>query len=493
MHIPKLKDSYKLFIGGTWRDASDGATFTSYSPADGRELATCAAASREDVDKAAQAAWDAWKSWRYTSPAERAVILNKIADIIDKNAEHLAAVESFDNGKPIRETLSSDIPESAEHFRYFAAAIQAEEGSATMLGENAMSIILHEPIDVAGQIIPWNFPMLMGAWKLVPVLAAGCATVLKPAAETSLSLLELMDLIKDVVPPGVVNVTTGKGSKTGSYILENKRFAKFSFTGSTEVGYEVAKAAAEKLIPATLELGGKSANIFFDDCDPELAMDALQMGILFNQGQVCSAGSRVFVQDGIYGDFVKEAKKRFERIKVGMPWEKDTQMGAIINETQMNKILEYVDIGKKEGATLATGGKRLTDNGLNKGFFIAPTLFTEATNDMRIAREEIFGPVATVIRFKTEEEAIAMANDSDYGLAGGVHTRDINRALRVARRVHTGRMWVNNYNNLPAGAPFGGYKKSGIGRETHKMLLEAYRQVKNIFIGLSSKPSGMYP
>ncbi len=492
MDKPKLKESYKLFINGEWCDASDGGTFETKCPANGEKLATCAAATREDVDKAAQAGWDAWISWRNSSPADRAEVLMEIADIIDKNKEHLAAVETFDNGKPIRETLASDVPESADHFRYFAAAIRAHEGSAVMLDDDTMSIILHEPIGVAGQIIPWNFPLQMGAWKLAPVIASGCTTVLKPAAETSLSMLELMDLIKDVVPPGVVNLTTGKGSETGSYILESPKFAKLSFTGSTEVGYTVAEEAAKKLIPATLELGGKSASIFFEDCNWELAMDGLQQGILFNQGQVCSAGSRIFVQESIYDKFVDEAKKRFEKVKVGMPWEKDTQMGAIVNEKQMETVLKYVKAGKDEGARLVTGGERLTKDGMDKGYFIAPTLFADVNNEMKIAQEEIFGPVGVVIKFKDEEEALTLANSSEYGLAGAVYTRDINRAIRVARGVHTGRMWINDYNNIPAGAPFGGYKKSGIGRETHKMLLGAYWQTKSIMINLKEKPSGLY-
>lgn len=493
MQNVKLQDKYQLFIGGQWKDASDGATFKTFCPADGRVLAECAEATREDVDDAVKAAWTAFASWKNVPVNERAAILNKIADIIDENAEFLAMVESLDNGKPIRETLSVDIPYSAQHFRYFAGCIMADEGSASILGTDTLSLILREPIGVVGQIVPWNFPFLMAAWKLAPVLASGCCTVFKTSSATPLSVLELARLIQDVVPAGVFNVITGAGSKSGQYMLEHKGFRKLAFTGSTEVGRNVALAAAEKLIPSTLELGGKSANIFFDDCDWEMAMDGLQMGILFNQGQVCCAGSRVFVQEDIYDRFVEDAVNRFNQVKVGMPWEKDTQMGAQINRHQMEKILKYVEIGKEEGAEVLCGGYQITDGGLENGCFIRPTLLGNVTNDMRVAQEEIFGPVACVLKFKDEDEVIAMANDSEYGLGGAVWTRDINRALRVSRAVETGRMWVNTYNAIPEGAPFGGYKASGIGRETHKVILEHYTQMKNIMINMSEAPTGFYP
>lgn len=402
-------------------------------------------------------------------------------------------VETLDNGKPIRETMAIDIPYSAEHFRYFAGAVLAEEGTASMLDGNTMSLILREPIGVVGQIVPWNFPFLMAAWKLAPVLASGCCTVFKPSSTTSLSVLEFARLIQDVLPAGVFNVITGSGSGVGNLMLKHKGFRKLAFTGSTEVGRDVALAAAEKLIPSTLELGGKSANIFFDDCKWDMALDGLQLGILFNQGQVCCAGSRVFVQEGIYDKFVEAAVKAFNHVKVGLPWEQDTQMGSQINEGQLKKILSYIDIAKSEGATIACGGERCTEGELAKGAFMKPTLITNVTNDMRVAQEEIFGPVACVIKFKTEDEVIVMANDSKYGLGGAVWTRDINRAIRVSRAIETGRMWVNTYNAIPAGAPFGGYKQSGIGRETHKVILEHYTQMKNIMINLSEAPSGFYP
>ena len=493
MHNVGLQERYQLLIGGQWKDASDKKTFKTICPADGSVLAECAEATREDVDEAVKAAWKAFESWKHVTVNERAVILNKIADIIDANQEHLAMVESLDNGKPIRETMAVDIPMSAQHFRYFAGCIMADEGSANMLGESTLSLILREPIGVVGQIVPWNFPFLMAAWKLAPVLASGCCTVFKSSSATPLSVLEFAKLIQDVLPAGVFNVITGSGSKSGQYMLEHKGFRKLAFTGSTEVGRNVALAAAQRLIPSTLELGGKSANIFFEDCNWEMAMDGLQMGILFNQGQVCCAGSRVFVQESIYDRFVEEAVKRFDQVKVGLPWEADTQMGSQISKAQMEKILKYIEVGESEGASVLCGGQQLKTEGLENGCFLKPTLLGNVTNHMRVAQEEIFGPVACILKFGTEDEVVQMANDSEYGLGGAVWTRDINRALRVSRAIETGRMWVNTYNAIPEGAPFGGYKASGIGRETHKVMLEHYTQMKNIMINLSEAPTGFYP
>ena len=494
----KLKEKYGLYINGQWRDASDGATFATKNPATGEHLAYCAEATKEDVDDAVNAAWAAFPAWREVSPQERAAILYKIADIIEANSALLAEVETLDNGKPIRETTYIDVPWAVEHFRYFAGAVLTHSDSAKILNTpnfpgETLSLVLREPIGVVGQIVPWNFPFLMAAWKLAPVLAAGDCTVLKTSSETPLSVNVLMELIGDVVPAGVINVITGKGSKSGQYILDHPGFRKLAFTGSTEVGLNVAKAAAEKLIPATLELGGKSANIFFDDCDLEQAIDGLQVGILFNQGQVCCAGSRVFVQEGIYEKFVEAAKKAFGAVEQGDTLSLNTQIGASINENQVKKVSSYIDIAKSEGATIVIGGERNTEGACANGCFFKPTLITNVTNDMRVAREEIFGPVAVIIKFKDAEDVIKMANDSEYGLGGGIFTKDITKAINVARRVETGRMWVNTYNQIPAGAPFGGYKKSGIGRETDLSILDAYTQQKNIFINLSDAPSGFYP
>ena len=486
------QDSYQLFIDGKWRDGEGGKTYDVYNPANGEFMAKCAAGSKQDVDDAVKAAWKAFPAWKKVDVTTRAEILLKIADIIDANKEHLAMIETLDNGKPIRETMNIDIPMSSDHFRYFAGVIRADEGTVKMVREDAMSIILNEPIGVVGQIVPWNFPFLMGAWKLAPALAAGNCIVFKPSSTTSLSILEFTKLIQDVLPPGVLNVITGGGGSTGQFILDHPDIRKLAFTGSTEVGYSVAKAAAEKLIPATLELGGKSANIYFDDCNFEKAIDGACLGILFNQGQVCCAGSRIFVQDTIYDKFLDALKKKFESVKVGLPWENDTQMGSQIDKRQLEKILKYVEIGKSEGAKVITGGQAAKVIGGENGAFMQPTLIADVNNNMRVACEEIFGPIAVVIKFHDEDEVIKMANDSEYGLGGAVWTKDINRAIRVARAVETGRMWINTYNELPAGSPFGGYKKSGIGRETHKLILSAYTQKKNIFISLNENPSGFY-
>ena len=488
-----LQEQYGLFIDGEFCESSDKATFTTYSPATGEALAKVAEATREDVDRAVNAAWKAFEGWKKLDKIHRSKILLDIADVIDKNKEHLAKVESLDNGKPIRETMNIDVPFAADHFRYFAGAIRTEEDSASFLDENTLSLIIREPIGVVGQIVPWNFPFLMAVWKLAPVLAYGCCTVLKTSSATPLSVLELMKLIKDIVPKGVINIISGAGSKSGQYMLEHKGFRKLAFTGSTEVGYSVAKAAAEKLIPATLELGGKSANIFFPDCDFDMAIDGLQLGILFNQGQVCCAGSRVFVHEDIYDRFVEAAVEQFNKVKVGNPLDPDTQMGSQVNDKQVEKIQSCVDIAVQDGAKIACGGRVFDEGELSKGAFYRPTLLVNVDNSMKAAREEIFGPVAVIIKFKTEEEVIAMANDSDFGLGGAVWTRDINRAIRVSRAIETGRMWVNTYNAIPAGAPFGGYKTSGVGRETHKVILEHYTQMKNILINLKEEPSGFYP
>lgn len=487
-----IQEQYGLFIDGKFVPASDGAVFDGYNPANGEKLASFAEATKEDVDAAVAAARRALPAWSKTSPVERQNILLKIADIIDANLEHLAMCETLDNGKPIRETMAADVPLGSDHFRYFAGCLRAWEGSAVMLDDNTLSLILHEPVGVVGQVIPWNFPFTMACWKLAPALAAGNTIVLKPSSHTSLSIMEFMRLIQDVLPAGVVNVITGKGSRSGQWVLDHPDLDKLAFTGSTEVGYGVYKAAMEKLIPVTLELGGKSANIVFDDADMDQAIDGACKGILFNQGQVCCAGSRLFVQEGIFDEFVSRLKATFEAVKIGDPTDPSTQLGAQIYKAQQDKVLEYVRIAQEEGDVLVTGGHAYTANGCDKGFFMEPTILIAKDNKGRACQEEIFGPVVVIQKFKTAEEVIGLANDSEYGLGGAVFSKNINTALRVARAVRTGRMWVNTYNDLPAGAPFGGYKKSGIGRETHKVMLEHYSQTKNIYINLKDGVSGMY-
>jgi len=483
-----IQPSYKLFIDGEFVGAEGGASLDVFNPATGEKISKIADASKADVDRAVAAARKAFESFRRTSVYERSALLNKIADVLEQNAEFIATVETIDNGKPIRETRAVDVAWSIEHFRYFAGVILGEEGSANMLKERYLSVVLREPIGVVGQIVPWNFPFLMAAWKLAPLLAAGDTCVFKPSSETSLSILEFIRLIAPLLPKGVINVVTGKGSKAGEFVRTHKGLDKLAFTGSTEVGRGIALAAAQKIIPATLELGGKSANIIFDDCDFDVAIDGVQLGILFNQGQVCCAGSRIFVQEGIYDKFVPALVEKFKRIKVGDPLDPNTQMGCQINKKQADKILEYVKIGVEEGAKIAVGGKRHSAGEA----FVEPTLLVDVRNDMRVAQEEIFGPVGVVIKFKDQDELVRMANDSLYGLGGAVFTRDIAKALTVARLLETGRVWVNTYNQIHAGAPFGGYKESGIGRETHKMILDHYTQTKNIYIDTISKPSGFY-
>lgn len=489
----KLKDAYGLYIDGQWRAASDGCVFTSTNPANGEVLAKCAEATKDDVDAAVAAAWRAYPSWKNTTKEERAHILDQIADRIEENAQWLATVETMDNGKPIRETTTIDVPYSVRHFHYYASLIRTDEGTTSILDGNMMSLVLREPLGVVGQIVPWNFPFLMAAWKLAPALAAGDCVVFKPSSSTSLSMLVFTELIADLLPAGVLNLVTGAGGKSGQYLLEHPDLSKLAFTGSTEIGKSIAAAAADKLIPATLELGGKSANIIFNDCNWDMAVDGVQLGILFNQGQVCCAGSRVFVHEDIYDKFVTELVEAFQKVNVGDPLNPETQMGAQVNKRQAEKILSYVKIAQDEGATIACGGDFYTENGCDKGSFVQPTLITNVTNDMRVAQEEIFGPVAVVIKFKTEEEVIAMANDSSYGLGGAVWTQNLNRAIRVSRSIETGRVWVNTYNQIPEGAPFGGYKQSGIGRENDKSILDAYSQTKNIMINLGEEPSGFYP
>ncbi|MBD2793830.1 aldehyde dehydrogenase family protein [Xenorhabdus szentirmaii] len=474
--------SYKMLINGEWIDSLSKNTMKSYNPATGELLTEYAAGNADDVALAVKAARKALPEWSNTSPAERQTLLLKIADRLEAEAERFITLETLDGGKTQKLCRNFDIPFSIDHFRYFAGVIRAHSDASDIIDKDTLSLVIREPLGVVGQIIPWNFPLLMAAWKIAPALAAGNTIIINPASLTPITLLELGRILNEVLPAGVVNIVTGRGSVVGQAILDHDGIDKVAFTGSTEIGYNVAAAAAKRLIPATLELGGKSANIVFPDANMKKAVTYAANAILLNQGQACESGSRLFLHRDIYDEFLKSLKTVFESVKVGDPMSAETEMGSQVSEEQMKTILGYIDLAKQEGATVLTGGKRITGEGYDDGFFIQPTILTNVTNNMRVAQEEIFGPVLCVIPFSHEEDVIAMANDSEYGLAGAVWTQDINRALRVSKAVKAGRMWINTYHELPAHAPFGGYKKSGLGRETHKMMLDAYSEVKNIYI-----------
>ncbi|MBD2811273.1 aldehyde dehydrogenase family protein [Xenorhabdus sp. Vera] len=474
--------SYKMLINGQWVDSLSKNTMKSYNPATGELLTEYAAGNADDIELAVKAAQKALPEWSKISPVERQSLLLKIADLLEAEAERFIALETLDGGKTQALCRNFDIPFSIDHFRYFAGVIRAHSDASDIIDKDTLSLVIREPIGVVGQIIPWNFPLLMAAWKIAPALAAGNTIIINPASLTPITLLELGRILNEVLPAGVVNIVTGRGSVVGQAILDHEGIDKVAFTGSTEVGYNVAAAAAKKLIPATLELGGKSANIVFPDANMKKAIKYAANAILLNQGQACESGARLFLHKDIHDEFLKSLKTVFESVNVGDPMLLETEMGSQVSEEQMNTILAYIDLAKQEGATVLTGGKRITGEGYDDGFFIQPTILTNVTNNMRVAQEEIFGPVLCVMPFSDEEEVIDMANDSEYGLAGAVWTQDINRALRVAKAVKTGRMWINTYHELPAHTPFGGYKKSGLGRETHKMILDAYTEVKNIYI-----------
>ncbi|ATW24791.1 aldehyde dehydrogenase family protein [Candidatus Formimonas warabiya] len=491
VHEIGLQKEYGMFIGGQFVPSISSKVFPAVNPANQEKLADVASGTGEDVDRAVNAAWDAYQDWSKRSNKEKATILNKAADEIEKNATFLATIETLDNGKPIGESLF-DVSDVVDQFRYFAGCLLAEEGGYIQYDPNCFSILTREPLGVVAQIIPWNYPLSMAGWKLAPALAAGNCTVIKPASNTSLSILEMARLIKDIIPPGVINIVTGSGKLVGEALINHPRIRKIAFTGSTEIGMRMGEVAGRKLIPSTLELGGKSANIIFPDCQFERALIGTCAGILFNQGQVCSAGSRAFVHEAIYEKFVDGLIAKFKLVKVGNGLDPDTKMGPVIDGAQLQKNLDYVEIGKQEGARLAFGGTRLTEGDYGKGFFLAPTLFIDVDNRMRIAQEEIFGPVLVVIKFHDEEEVIALANDSRYGLAGGVWTQDINRAIRVARGIQAGTVWVNEFGPVPPGSSFGGYKDSGYGREVHKQALDLYSQKKNIFVNLNEVPDNSY-
>ena len=500
-HSPEARIAYKPrydnFINGRFVAPLKGQYFDVISPINGRVYTQAARSGAEDIELALDAAHAAAAKWAAVPPAERANLLLKIADRMEANLELLAYAETVDNGKPIRETLNADIPLAVDHFRYFAGCVRAQEGALSEIDGHTIAYHFHEPLGVVGQIIPWNFPILMAAWKLAPALGAGNCVVLKPAESTPISLLVLMELIADLLPPGVLNIVNGLGREAGDPLARSKRIAKIAFTGSTATGKLIAQAAAANLIPATLELGGKSPNIFFDDvmAQDDAFLDKAIEGLVlfaFNQGEVCTCPSRALIQESIYERFIERAIKRVAAIKQGNPLDTETMMGAQASALQMDKIQGYLALGKEEGAQLLIGGERAQLGGdLAGGYYIQPTLF-KGHNQMLVFREEIFGPVLAVTTFKTEAEALQIANDTPYGLGAGVWTRDGSRAYRMGRAIQAGRVWTNCYHAYPAHAAFGGYKESGIGRETHKAMLDHYQQTKNLLVSYSPSALGFF-
>jgi aldehyde dehydrogenase len=493
----ELKKSYGNFINGKFVPSASGETFVNPSPITGKPLCEVQRSNAADIDHALDAAHAAAPAWGRTPAAERAQVLNRIAERIESNLERLATVETLDNGKPIRESMAADLPLAIDHFRYFAGAVRAQEGHLSQIDDDTVAYHFREPLGVVGQIIPWNFPLLMATWKLAPALAAGNAVVLKPAEQTPVSILVLMELIADLLPPGVVNVVNGFGVEAGKPLAQSPRVAKVAFTGETTTGRLILQYASENLIPVSLELGGKSPNIFFADVmahDDDFLDKALEGFAMFalNQGEVCTCPSRALVQESIYERFMERAVKRTEAIKGGHPLDPSTMIGAQASNDQLEKILSYLDIGKKEGAQVLTGGgRRVLEGELKDGYYVQPTIF-KGHNRMRIFQEEIFGPVVSVTTFKDAADALAIANDTLYGLGAGVWSRDTNTAYRLGRGIQAGRVWTNCYHAYPAHAAFGGYKQSGIGRETHLMMLDHYQQTKNLLVSYSPKKLGFF-
>lgn len=494
---PNFKSRYDNYIGGKFVPPVNGKYFDVISPIDGKVFTQAAHSSKEDLEIAVDAAAEAFKIWSKMSPANRSNLLFKIAQVIEDNLPLIAAAETVDNGKAIRETMAADIPLAIDHFRYFASVIRAEEGSVNELDEHTVSLIVHEPIGVVAQIIPWNFPILMAVWKLAPALAAGNCVVLKPAENTPISIMVLMEIIGDLVPAGVINIVNGFGSELGRHLVTNPKVSKAAFTGSTATGRMVMQYATENIIPVTLELGGKSPNIFFPsvmDHDDAFLDKALEGAALYclNQGEICTCPSRLIVHESIYDRFIEKLIQRVESVKTGNPMDPNVMMGAQASKIQKDKIMTYINLGKEEGAELLIGGdENKFGDDLDGGYYIKPTIF-KGHNKMRIFQEEIFGPVLAVTTFKTTEEAIEIANDSVYGLGAGVWTRDAHELYQVPRAIQAGRVWVNQYHAYPAGAPFGGYKQSGIGRENHKQMLDHYRQTKNMLISYDKNKLGFF-
>ncbi len=495
--VVSFKSRYDNFIGGEYVAPAKGQYFENPTPITGQTFTEVARGTAEDVEKALDAAHAAAPAWGKTSVGDRANILNRMADRIEANLEAVAIAESWENGKACRETLAADIPLAIDHLRYFAGAVRAQEGGISEIDENTIAYHFHEPLGVVGQIIPWNFPILMAIWKLAPAIAAGNAVVLKPAEQTPASIHVLNELVADLLPPGVLNIVNGFGVEAGKPLASSKRIRKIAFTGETTTGRLIMQYASENLIPVTLELGGKSPNIFFDDVASaqdafyDKALEGFAMFAL-NQGEVCTCPSRALIQGGIYSDFLDHAVKRVGEIKQGHPLDTETMIGAQASNDQFEKILSYIDIGRKEGAKVLAGGDKVDLGGeLSGGYYIQPTIF-EGDNSMRIFQEEIFGPVVSVARFSDYDDAMKIANDTLYGLGAGVWSRDVNTAYRAGRDIQAGRVWVNNYHAYPAHAAFGGYKQSGMGRENHKMMLDHYQQTKNMLVSYSPNALGFF-
>ena len=495
--LMSFQPRYDNYIGGEWVAPAQGRYFENPTPITGQTFCEIARSDESDIEKALDAAHAAAPAWGKTSAAERSIVLNKIADRIEEHLEDIAVAEAWDNGKPVRETLNADIPLAIDHFRYFAGAIRAQEGSLSQIDEDTVAYHFHEPLGVVGQIIPWNFPILMAVWKLAPALAAGNCVVLKPAEQTPASILYLMSVIGDLLPPGVINVVNGFGVEAGKPLASSNRIAKIAFTGETTTGRLIMQYASQNLIPVTLELGGKSPNIFFSDVMAAVddyqdkALEGFTMFAL-NQGEVCTCPSRSLIQADIYDEFLAQAAIRTKAVRQGNPLDTETMIGAQASNDQLEKILSYIEIGKDEGARVLCGGERAELGGdLNGGYYVSPTIFT-GHNKMRIFQEEIFGPVVAVTSFKDYDEAISIANDTLYGLGAGVWSRDGNTAYRAGRDIKAGRVWTNCYHAYPAHAAFGGYKQSGIGRENHKMMLDHYQQTKNLLVSYSNKAQGFF-
>ncbi|GAA0423896.1 aldehyde dehydrogenase family protein [Virgibacillus salarius] len=496
--LVNFQSKYDNFIGGEYRSPVKGKYFENVSPVTGEVFCEVARSTKEDVEAALDAAHNAKDTWGETSVAERALLLNRIADRMEENLEMLAVAETWDNGKAVREALAADIPLAIDHFRYFAGVIRGQEGGVSQIDHDTIAYHFHEPLGVVGQIIPWNFPLLMATWKLAPALAAGNCVVIKPAEQTPASIHVWLELVKDLLPPGVVNVVNGFGVEAGKPLASSSRIAKIAFTGETTTGRLIMQYASENIIPVTLELGGKSPNIFFEDvmdADDGFLDKAIEGFVMFalNQGEVCTCPSRALVHEAIYERFIERAIHRVKQIKIGHPLDTETMMGAQASQEQLEKIQSYLDIGKQEGAEVLIGGNlnKLENEELKNGYYVEPTIF-KGKNNMRVFQEEIFGPVLSVTTFKDKAEAMSIANDTLYGLGAGIWTRNINTAYRFGRGIEAGRVWTNCYHQYPAHAAFGGYKKSGIGRENHLMMLDHYQQTKNLLVSYSEGAAGLF-